>query len=163
MRAARPVDVVDHRRERGAFAAAGRAGDEHKAALLVRDAAQHRRQEQIVDRQDFRGDDAQHHAHRPALLEDVDAEAAEARDAVRQVDFLRLREFVALLRRHHLRAHRERVFVHQPLFFADGDQYAGHAGHRIGAYLDVKVGRTFRDGCTEEIVNIHKKRGEGRG
>ena len=138
------VDVVDHRRQRRALAAAGRAGHEHEAALFVGDLAEHRRQQQVVDRQDLRGDDAQHHAHRPALLEDVDAEAAEPGDAVGEVDFLRLDELVALLGRHHLRAHRQRVFVHQPLFFADRDEHAGDARHRIGADLEVKVGRALR-------------------
>ena len=125
VRAARAVDVVDHRRQRRALAAAGGAGHEHEAALFVRDPAEHRRQQQVVDRQDFRRNDAQHHAHRAALLEDVDAEAAEPRDAVREVDFLRLDELVTLLGRHHLRAHRQRVFVHQPLFFADRHEHAG--------------------------------------
>ena len=79
VRRARLVDVVDHRRERGALAAAGRAGDEHEAALFLRDLLQHRRQAELVDRADRHRDDAQHEADGAALLEDVAAEAAEAR------------------------------------------------------------------------------------
>ena len=52
VRGARRVDVVDHRRQRRALAGAGRAGDEHQAALLVGDLLQHRRQRQLVDRRD---------------------------------------------------------------------------------------------------------------
>ena len=44
VRRAGRVDVVDHRGERGALAAAGGAGDEHQAALFLRDLLQHRRQ-----------------------------------------------------------------------------------------------------------------------
>ena len=43
------VDVVDHRRERRALAAAGGAGDEHQAALFLGDLLQHRRQAELVD------------------------------------------------------------------------------------------------------------------
>ena len=123
------------------------------------DFAEHRRQQQVVDRQDLRRDDAEHHAHRAALLEDVDAEAAEPGDAVREVDFLRLGELVALLGRHHGRAHRQRVFVHQPLFFVDGHERAGDARHRVRADFEVQVGRALGDSGTEEIVDIHREKG----
>ena len=88
VRAARSVDVVDHRGQRRALAAARRAGHQHESALFFGDPAKHRRQQQVVDRQDSRGDDAKHHAHRAALLKHVDAKSSEAADAVRQVDFL---------------------------------------------------------------------------
>ena len=80
----------------------------------------------------------------------------EPADAVGEVDFLRLDELVTLLGRHHVRAHRQRVFVHQPLFFADRHEHAGDARHRIGADLDVQVGRAFGDGRAEEIVDVHR-------
>ena len=96
---ARRVDVVDHRRERGALAAAGRAGDEDQAALFLRDPLQDRRQPELVDRLDPRRDDAQHEADGAALLEDVAAEAPEARHAVGEVDLLGRAELLALLRR----------------------------------------------------------------
>ena len=50
---ARGVDVVDHRGQRRALAAAGRAGDEHQAALFVGDRLEHRRQAELVDRLDL--------------------------------------------------------------------------------------------------------------
>ena len=43
------VDVVDHRRERGALAAAGRPGDEDQAAMLERDLLDDRRQVEVAD------------------------------------------------------------------------------------------------------------------
>ena len=50
VRGAGRVDLVDHRRERRALAAAGRARDQHEAALLGGNLLQHLRQRQIVDR-----------------------------------------------------------------------------------------------------------------
>ena len=97
VRRARRVDVVDHRGERGALAAAGRAGDEDQAALFLRDPLQHRRQAELVDRLDPVGNDAQDEADGAALLEDVGAEAAEPRDAVGEVDFLVLPELLEVL------------------------------------------------------------------
>ena len=94
---ARRVDVVDHRRERRALAAAGRPRDEHEAALFLRDALQHRRKPELVDRRIVRRDDAQDDADRAALLKHVAAEAAEARDAVREVHFLRLAELLEVV------------------------------------------------------------------
>ena len=49
VRAARPVDVVDHRRQRRALAAAGRSGHEHEAALFAGDLLEHGGQRQVVD------------------------------------------------------------------------------------------------------------------
>ena len=90
VRRARRVDVVDHRGQRRALAAAGRAGDEHEAALFLRDPLEHRRQAELVDRLDAGRDDAQDEADGAALLEDVAAEAAEPGDAVGEVDVLGL-------------------------------------------------------------------------
>jgi hypothetical protein len=58
VRAARPVDVVDHRRERRALAAAGRAGDQHEPRSSRR-CASAPRQAELVDRPDLHRDDAQ--------------------------------------------------------------------------------------------------------
>ena len=122
VRASRAVDVVDHRRERGALAAAGRAGDQHEAAFFLGDSLQDRRQPQLVDRPNLHRDDAQHQADRAALLEDVDAEAPEARHAVGEVELLRLLEFLTLRRRHDRRAHRHHVVVLEALVLDDRHQ-----------------------------------------
>ena len=79
------VDAVDHGGQRGGFARAGRSRHQHQAALLFADFLDHPRQIQLVDGANFGGDDAQHHAHVAALLEDVDAEAPQAGHAVRHV------------------------------------------------------------------------------
>ena len=92
------VDVVDHRGERRALARTGGAGDEHEAALLVRDALEHLRQAQLVDGRHRRRNDAEDEADRAALVVDVAAEAAQARDAVGQVHLRHLLEPLELRR-----------------------------------------------------------------
>ena len=51
----RAVDVVDDRRERGRLARAGRAGDEHEAALLLGEHGDARRQAELVEVRDRAG------------------------------------------------------------------------------------------------------------
>ena len=110
------VDVVDERGERGALAAARGAGDQHESALLVGDlledlaAGRARRSSRMLHR-----NDAQHHADRAALLEDVAAEAAEAGHAVGEVDFLRFLELLPLRGGHDGGAHGDDVLVVEAL------------------------------------------------
>ena len=47
------VDLVDHGGQRGGLARAGRAGDQHQAARLVAQLADHRRQSELVERLDL--------------------------------------------------------------------------------------------------------------
>src|SRR5439155_710407 len=60
------VDLVDHRRQRRRLAAAGRAGDEHQAARLLRERREHGRQAQIAERANLFRDDAVDGADGPA-------------------------------------------------------------------------------------------------
>ena len=48
------VDLVDHGRQRGGFAGAGRPGHQHQAARLVAQLADHRGQSQLVERLDLK-------------------------------------------------------------------------------------------------------------
>ena len=86
------VDVVDHRRQRRALAAARRAGHQHQPALFRGHFLQDRWQPQLVDPAHADRNDAQDHPDGAALLEDVAAEAAEAGHAVGEVDLLRVLE-----------------------------------------------------------------------
>ena len=155
VRRARRVDVVDHRRQRRALAAAGRAGHEDEAALFGRDPLEHRREAELVDRLDPHRDHAKDQADRAALLEDVDTEPADARDAVGEVDFLRLAELLALFGGEQKAGHRLGVGPIEPLFFGRDRQRAVHAHHRIAADLEVQVGRAAGDGRLEEVVYMH--------
>jgi hypothetical protein len=83
---ARAVDLVDHRRERRRLARAGRARDEDEAARLLRELAEARRQAELLERLQLVGDEAEGGADGAPLEVDVDAEAREAGDGVREVE-----------------------------------------------------------------------------
>src|SRR6202050_404749 len=84
---AQRIDAINHRGERGGFAGTGGAGGENQAALLFANRGEDAWQLEFFDVANFCGDNAQNHADVAALLEDVDAEAAEAGDAVGHVEF----------------------------------------------------------------------------
>ena len=151
----RGVDVVDHRRQRRRLAAAGRAGDEHEAALFVGDLLQHRRQPELVEVHHLDRNDAEHDADGAALLEHVAAEAAEAGHAVGEVDFLRVLELLPLRRRHDRRGHLDQVFVVEQLLVVHGGQVAVDAGHGVAADLQVQVGRALFDGRFQQVIDVH--------
>ena len=101
-------------------------------------------------------DDAQDHADRAALLEDVAAEAAEARHAVGEVDLLALLELLALLGRHdRARAIATVSLVVEPLLLGRDDERAVDPHHRVAADLEVQVGRAAGDGDLQQIVDVH--------
>ena len=76
VRAAARVDQVDHGGERGAFAAAGGAGDQHQALAAFGDAREGGGQMQRFERGNARGQQADAGRQRAALMMDVGAEAA---------------------------------------------------------------------------------------
>src|SRR5256885_17209864 len=57
--AARLVQVIDHRRERGGLAGAGGAGDQHHALVEIAQLGDDRRQRELLDRGDFRRNGAE--------------------------------------------------------------------------------------------------------
>ena len=149
------VHVVHQRGERGALAAPGRAGDEHEATLLLGDRLQHGREAELVERLDRNRDDAKHHADRAALLEHVAAEPAEARNAVGEIDVLRVLELLPLTGRHDGRRDGHRVVVIEPSIGGRGHEVAADPHHRIAADLQVQVRGAVLDGDLEQIVHMH--------
>ena len=91
------VDRVDHRRERGGLAGAGRARDEDEAARLLDEVVRRGRQAEVVDRLDRRRDQAERGADRGALEVGVDAEARVAGDRVGEVELPLVLELLALV------------------------------------------------------------------
>jgi hypothetical protein len=79
------VDVVDHGRQGGGLARAGRAGDQHQAAGLLGQAGDHRGQAQLVDGHRPLLDPAQHQLDRAALAEGVHPEPPHAGQRVGEV------------------------------------------------------------------------------
>src|SRR5579883_993860 len=99
------VAVADDRRERRGLARAGGADEDHDAALGHRQLLDDRQQVQFLDRRNLGFDPPKHHAHAIALVEAGDAEAADARDADRELAFVGLLELLALRRRHYVQHH----------------------------------------------------------
>ena len=89
------VDVVDHRRQRGRLAGAGRAGDQHQPLLLVAELLQDRRQAEILERHDLGRDGAEDRALAAAAAKDVDAEAGDVAELEREVDIVGFLERLA--------------------------------------------------------------------
>src|SRR5687767_7424491 len=146
------VAVADHRRERGRFARAGAADEDHQAALGHRHVLQHRRQLQVVEVRDGGGDHAQHHADAAHLHEGVDAEAADAGRVDREVAFLLRLELRRLLVVHHRAAEHGGVLR--------GECLLRHRGHlavdlhrRREAGGDEEVGALLRDQGAQQVVD----------
>ena len=84
-------------------------------------------------------DDAHHYRIRAALLKNVDAEAAEAGDAIRHVELGVLFELLLLPVRHHAERHVQHVFCRDAGLLGERHQVAIHAKLRIVANLQVKI------------------------
>ena len=150
---ARAVDLVDQRGERRRLTGAGRAGDEHEAARLRRQLVQARRQAELLERLDLVRDLAEGGAERLALEEDVDAEARDAGNAVREVDLPVDLEVLLLLARQDAVEQRlgrlgvERRNAVEPL------QMPANADSGRRSDRDVQVGGTHCDGLLEQLVD----------
>ena len=107
---AQGIDAVDHGGKRGGFTGTGGAGGENQAALLLADLRENARKLELFDGANFRRNHAQNHADVAALLKDVDAEAAEARDAIGHIQLGRFLEFLLLPVGHHAEGHGEHFF-----------------------------------------------------
>ena len=155
----RPVHVVDHRRERGRLARAGRAGEQDDAALLLRQPADDGRQVELVDRLDVDRDGAHHERDEALLAEGVDAEAAEALERVGEVDLVLGLELGELVRvAEHLQQDALGVVRRQALRAHDRLELAVEADERIGGHLEVEVGALGRDQVAEGVVEIEGHR-----
>ena len=93
------VDVVEERGEGRRLAGAGRAGDEHEAARLVREVVQARREAELLESLDLVRDEPEGGADGRALKVGVDAEAREAGNRVGEVDLPARLEGLLLLGR----------------------------------------------------------------
>ena len=133
------VDVIDHRRQRGRLSRTGRTRHQDETALLSRDLLQHLGQQELLDAHDLEGNDAQHHADGAALLEDVDAEAPEARHAVRQVELVLRLELFLLVVVHDAERHPRDLLGRQPARVLQRNQRSVDAKHRRQAGLEVDI------------------------
>ena len=150
---ARRIDPVDHRRERRGFARTGGSGDEDQSALLFADALDDAREIEFLDRANLGGNDAQHHADVAALLEHVDAEAAQARDAVGHVQLRRLLEFLLLAVGHHAERHGEHFFRSDARNIGERRERAVHAQTGMVSDFQMEIGRLGFNGAAQQIVD----------
>ena len=127
---AQRIDAVNHRGERGGFAGTSGASGENQAALLLADGGENARQFEFFDRANFCGNDAEDHADIAALLENVDAEAAEAGDAIRHVEFGGFFELLLLAIGHHAEGHGEHFFRRD----------ARHVAERVQDAINAEIG-----------------------
>src|SRR5690606_37221224 len=74
------VDVVDHRRQRGRLARAGRAGDQNEPLRLFDQVLEDPRRGEVLQRQHFRRNGTEHRTRAAVLVERVDTEAGQAGD-----------------------------------------------------------------------------------
>ena len=88
---------------------------------------------QFFDGANLGGNDAQHHADVAALLENVDAEAAQAGDAVGHVQFGGFLEFLLLAVGHHAERH--------------GQHFFRRDARNVGERGRARRRRADRDGC----------------
>ena len=151
---AQRIDAVNHGGERGGFAGTGGAGGENQAALLFANGGENARELEFFDGANFCGDDAQDHADVAALLEDVDAEAAEAGDAVSHVEFGGFLELLLLAIGHHAEGHGEHFFRRDAGYVAERVQDAINAKIGVIADFEVQVGGAAFDSAAQQIVNI---------
>ena len=90
------VAVADHGRERGGFAGAGAADQDHEAALGQHDLLEYGRQFQFLEGRNLGIDGSEHRAGKSLLHEGADAKAADARRCDRKIAFLGRIEFLGL-------------------------------------------------------------------
>jgi hypothetical protein len=136
------VEVVHHRRQRGALARAGRAGHQHHAARLERQLGEHLRRVQLLEREDLARDGAEHRAGAAVLVEGVDAKARQALDLEREVALQRVLVGLALRVVHDVVHHVVHLLVLERVDI-DATHVAVHADHRRQARGQVQVEALF--------------------
>ena len=82
------VDLLHHRGERGRFAAADRAGDQHQAVVILGEDLELLGQAEFVHRAHLGVDDAEDGVVALALPDDVGAKAGQARHFVAEIEAL---------------------------------------------------------------------------
>src|SRR6218665_535784 len=148
------VQEIDHGRQRGRLARAGGAGHQHQPARLERQVGEDPRGVELLERQDFARNRAEHGGHAAVLGEGVDAKARQAFDFKREVDLQKFLIDFALGVAHdvvHHGMHRlvvERIDVDAPHVAVDPD-------HRRQTSRKVQIRRLVLDAECEQLGNVH--------
>ncbi|MCY1233708.1 hypothetical protein D9M69_413680 [compost metagenome] len=81
------IAMVDHRRQRGGLARAGRPGHQHQPARLHAQVGKYSRGAQLFQREDLGGNGTEHRGSAALRVVGIDPEARQAGDLEREVDF----------------------------------------------------------------------------
>src|SRR3989338_8807109 len=150
------VDLVDHRRERGALARARRPGHQHQPARLLGQLRNNRRQLELVEGLHLKRDLPDHQRHAAALLEGVAPEPRQILDAEGEVEFvLGLEPLLLLLREDRIRQLQRVLRVQDVLDLAAGD-VAVDPQLRALARRDVEVGRLALDHLLQQGAEVDR-------
>jgi len=150
------VDVVDHRRERRRLTGARRAGHEDEATRLARELEEDLREAELRGRLDHPRHEAEGGGEAVALEIDVDAEAGDAGDGIREVDLPVDLEPLLLLGREDAVEKVPRLLRREGLELLERSQPAADAQQRRRARGDVEVRGVL-------VGNALEKRVDGEG
>ncbi len=156
VRAAGAVDVADHRGDRRGLAGARRPRDEDEAARRVGQRLHHRGQAQLFEARHLAPHAADREAHHPALAEDVDAEAADARHRVAEVGLGGGDELTPLVLGHEEGGEPLGVVGSEGVE-GGGLELAVHADEGHVADLQMQVGRTPFHRVAQQLVDVHAR------
>ena len=146
------VAIADHRGERGRFARAGAADQDHEAALGQHDLLQDRRQVELLEGRDLGVDQADDAADGALLHEGAHAEAADARRRDREIAFLGGVEFLGLPVVHD-RAHQRGGLLGGQRALALRADFAVDLDGRRKARGDEEVGRLLLGDPTQQVLH----------
>src|SRR5690606_20525141 len=148
------VDVVEHRRERGGLAGAGRPGDQHDTARRFGNFLENLAHAEFFHRQYFRRNGPEYGAGTPVVVEGVNTETGHARHFEREVGFEEFLEILALLVVHDVVDQRVNFLVlHR--WQVDAADVAINTDHRRQARREVKVRSAILGTEGEQLGNIH--------
>ena len=139
------VVVVDQGGERRRLARARRARHQEQALALDDDVLHRRRQTELLDRADVRRDDADDRRHGVVRVEEVDAEARQARHGEARVDLQALLELALLVGGEHRVHQLDHRLVRQGRAAGHRHDAAVDHEHRRQVGLDVHVGGAVGD------------------
>jgi hypothetical protein len=152
-----PVDVTDHRRDRGRLAGARRSGDQHQPPRCVGEARHDAREPQLLEGRHLAAHAPDREPYDAALAEHVHPEATHAGQRVSEVGLARLGEFVLLVLRHQRRRSGLCVGAGEHVELAR-QQFTVDAHERHVADLQVQVARTAFDRVSQQRIDIHRRR-----
>ena len=155
----RPVDVVEHRRERGRLSGARGAGAEDEAAMLFGQAGDAGRQAQLLEGGHVLRNHAEGERDRAALAKAVDAEARQVLGGVGDVELAVLVEEGKLGRDElrHDTENRVEIDLRQRRAVAEERQVAVPAQNSGTSNLEMNVARAEFHGTPQHSVQVHNR------